>query len=225
MKGKLIVIEGVDGSGKQTQTERLYQRLKEEGYPVMKVSYPRYDKPSSAMVRLYLEGAFGSDPDAISPYIASTFYAADRYASYKEDYETFYQDGGIVLADRYTTSNMVHQAGKIADKEARQAFMDWLFDYEFDKMGLPVPDQVFFLNIPPSVNMQLMAGRANKITGEAEKDIHEKSAAHLKHAYANALELIDRYHWTEIRCMDAQQQLRSIEDIHEEIYRHVLAGQ
>ena len=189
-KGQLIVIEGVDGSGKQTQTEKLYDRLKREGQRVMKVSYPRYDKASSAMVRLYLSGAFGNDPDSISPYIASTFYAADRYASYKEDYETFYRDGGIVIADRYTTSNMVHQAGKISD-----------------------PDAVFFLNIPPEINFKLMEGRANKITGEAEKDIHEKSPEHLLHAYQNALELIEKYNWTEIVCV-SEGTLRSIEDGH-----------
>ena len=218
--GKLIVIEGVDGSGKQTQTEKLYERMRREGRSVMKISYPRYDKPSSAMVKLYLSGAFGEDPSQISPYIASTFYAADRYASYKEDYEDFYRDGGIVLADRYTTSNMVHQAGKIADPKARRAFMDWLFDYEFNLMGLPQPALVFFLNIPPAINQKLMADRANKFTGEAAKDIHEKSPGHLKASYENALELAARYGWQEIHCAPGGV-LRSVEDIHEEIYRKV----
>ena len=220
-KGKLIVIEGVDGSGKQTQTDRLYERMKAEGQEVMKISYPRYDKPSSAMVKLYLSGAFGEDPGEISPYIASTFYAADRYASYKEDYEVFYREGGIVLADRYTTSNMVHQAGKIKDFEERRKFMYWLFDYEFHLMGLPKPDLVFFLNIPPEINMQLMADRANKFTGEAQKDIHEKSSQHLKESYHNALELIDRYGWQAVHCAP-EGHLRSVEDIHEEIYKKVM---
>lgn len=220
-KGKLIVIEGVDGSGKQTQTDYLYERLKREGYSVMKVSYPRYDKESSAMVRLYLSGAFGEDPDAISPYVASTFYAADRYASYKEDYEAFYKAGGIVLADRYTTSNMVHQAGKIKDKQERRRFMEWLWDYEFVKMELPVPDQVFFLDIPPTINQKLMKDRVNKMTGGVEKDIHEKSPKHLEHAYSNAIELIDEYGWTAIKCVDNKGNLRSIASIHEEIYREV----
>ncbi|MDO4288296.1 MAG: thymidylate kinase [Eubacterium sp.] len=222
-KGKLIVIEGVDGSGKQTQTDKLYARMQEEGQRVMKLSYPRYDKPSSAMVKLYLSGAFGEDPNAVSPYIASTFYAADRYASYKEDYEDFYREGGIVLADRYTTSNMVHQAGKIADPKERRAFMDWLFDYEFRLMGLPEPDCVFYLNIPPEINARLMAERANKFTGGAEKDIHEKSPEHLRAAYENALELIGRYGWQEIDCAPGGS-LRSVEDIHQEIYRKVMGG-
>lgn len=223
-KGRLIVVEGVDGSGKQTQTELLYERLVKEGFLVKKVSYPRYHKDSTAMVKLYLNGAFGKDPDSVSPYIASTFYAADRYASYKEDYEDFYKNGGIVIADRYTTSNMVHQAGKIANPDERDKFMDWLFDYEFKMMGLPVPDSVFFLNIPPEINMKLMEGRANKMTGAAEKDIHEKSPEHLKNAYYNALSLIHKYNWTEIVCVK-DQILRSIEDIHQEIYESVIKSE
>ncbi|MEG0310157.1 MAG: thymidylate kinase, partial [Eubacterium sp.] len=220
-KGQLIVIEGVDGSGKETQTDRLYKRLREEKVPVMKVSYPRYDKDSSAMVRAYLAGEFGSDPDAVSPYIASTFYAADRYASYKEDYEDFYKNGGIVIADRYTTSNMVHQAGKIQDWEEREKFMNWLTDYEFNLLGLPKPDRVFFLNISPEINRQLIAGRANKITGGAEKDIHEKSSKHLRQSYANAIELSKRYHWIEIHCVQ-NGELRSIDAIHQEIYEKIM---
>lgn len=214
--GRLIVIEGVDGSGKQTQTERLYKYLKESGKKVKKISYPRYDKESSAMVKLYLSGAFGEDPSSISPYIASTFYTADRYASYKEDYEDFLKEGGIVLADRYTTSNMVHQAGKIKDPEERRQFLDWLWDYEFKLFGLPVPDQVFFLNIPPEINQKLMKNRNNKITGAKEKDIHEKSQEHLNDSYQSALDLVKMYNWIEINCVQ-NQKLRSIGDIQQEI--------
>ncbi|MGV8905382.1 MAG: dTMP kinase [Acetobacterium sp.] len=219
-KGKLIVIEGVDGSGKQTQTELLYKRFIADGQKVMLISYPRYDKESSAMVKLYLSGAFGEDPGDVSPYIASTFYTADRYASYKEDYEAFLNEGGIVLADRYTTSNMVHQAGKIKKAVERKRFLDWLWDYEFNVFGLPIPDRVFFLNIPPEVNQKLMENRNNKITGNAEKDIHEKSSEHLKDAYESALALVKEYSWTEIRCIE-QGELRSIENIHEEIWSKI----
>lgn len=221
MKGKLIVIEGVDGSGKQTQTEKLYHRLQKDGVKVKRVSYPRYDNESSAMVRLYLSGAFGENPDDISPYIASTFYAADRYASYKEDYETFYQEGGIVLADRYTTSNMVHQAGKIQDKQEREAFMEWLYDYEFGLLGLPKPDLVFFLDIPPEISEKLIADRKNKIDNGTEKDIHEKSKDHLMRAYNNALELVEKYHWQAVHCVD-QETLRTIDAIHDEIYQKLI---
>ncbi|WP_026394937.1 dTMP kinase [Acetobacterium malicum] len=216
-QGQLIVIEGVDGSGKQTQTQLLYDRLIKAGEKVMKISYPRYDKKSSAMVKLYLEGAFGKDPGTISPYIASTFYAADRYASYKEDYEDFLAQGGLVLADRYTTSNMVHQAGKIVDPAERKRFLDWLWDFEFNLYGLPIPDQVFFLNIPPEINQRLIKNRNNKITGKQEKDIHENSPAHLRDSYQSALALVAEYGWTEINCVQ-NNQLRSIESIHQEIW-------
>ncbi|WKY44492.1 thymidylate kinase [Eubacteriaceae bacterium ES2] len=219
-KGQLIVIEGVDGSGKQTHTNLLYQYLKDKGEKVIKISYPRYDKESSAMVKLYLSGAFGEDPETISPYIASTFYTADRYASYKEDYEEFLNDGGIVLADRYTTSNMVHQAGKIKDQAEKKKFLDWLWDYEFNLFSLPIPDQVFFLNIPPEINQQLIKNRKNKITGETQKDIHENSSQHLIDAYKSALELIADYDWTEIKCVK-NESLRSIDDIQAEIRQAV----
>ncbi|MBC3804848.1 aminotransferase class V-fold PLP-dependent enzyme [Acetobacterium fimetarium] len=219
-KGRLIVIEGVDGSGKQTQTQLLYDRLIKNGEKVMKISYPRYDKESSAMVKLYLAGAFGEDPSQVSPYIASTFYAADRYASYKEDYEEFLNQGGTVLADRYTTSNMVHQAGKIRAADERKKFLDWLWDYEFNLYGLPVPDQVYFLNIPPKINEELIRNRNNKITGKQEKDIHEKSPEHLRESYQSALALVDDYGWTEINCVH-QGKLRSIESIHEEIWNDI----
>jgi dTMP kinase len=113
----------------------------------MKVSYPRYDNESSALVRMYLRGEFGDNPNEISPYICSTFYAVDRYASYKQDYEQFYNNGGIVIADRYTTSNMLHQASKIQNAFERQKFLDWLYDFEFNLYKLPVPDLVFFLDL------------------------------------------------------------------------------
>jgi dTMP kinase len=219
-KGQLIVIEGVDGSGKQTQTELLYQRLCKEEQPVMKVSFPRYDKISSSMVKLYLQGAFGKKPEDVSPYIASTFYTADRYASYIEDFKGFLENGGIVLADRYTTSNMVHQAGKIRNLKERKQFLDWLWDYEFNIFELPVPDQVFFLNIPLEINQKLIKNRDNKITGKAEKDIHENNKDHLKDAYKSALNLVDTYHWTEILCVE-QGKLRTIEDINDEIWEHI----
>ncbi|SJZ87262.1 dTMP kinase [Garciella nitratireducens] len=216
-KGKLIVIEGVDGSGKETQSKKLYQRLKKEGFSVMQISYPRYDKASSEMVKAYLRGDFGDKPQDVSPYIASTFYAMDRYASYKEDYEQFYKAGGIVIADRYTTSNMVHQAGKIQDVKQRKKFLDWLWDYEFHLYGLPIPDLVYFLDIPVTMNQKLMKGRRNKFSGKKKKDIHERDLRYLQRSYKTALSLVDQYHWKRIPCMRAEK-LRSIEEIHEEIY-------
>ncbi|MCR1899539.1 thymidylate kinase [Irregularibacter muris] len=217
-KGKLIVIEGVDGSGKETQTKKLFERLEKEGINIKRVAYPRYHEPSSAMVKMYLKGEFGEKPEDVGPYIASTFYAIDRYASYKQDYGEFYHQGGIVIADRYTTSNMVHQAGKIVDPVEREKFLHWLWDYEFNLYGLPIPDLVFFLDIPVETNQKLMEGRKNKFSGEMEQDIHEKDKEHLIQSYKNALSLVDKYHWTKISCVE-NHQLKSIEEIHEEIYQ------
>ncbi|MDD2413623.1 MAG: thymidylate kinase [Eubacteriaceae bacterium] len=214
--GRLIVIEGVDGSGKETQSARLYKSMAREGQKVMQVAYPRYDQDSSAMVRHYLNGDFGEDPDQVSPYVASTFYAADRYASYKEELEPFLKNGGTVIADRYTTANMVHQAGKIGDARERQAFLDWLTDYEFCVLGLPRPDLVFFLDMPLDVGEALIADRANKMTGAREKDIHESHPGYLAESYTNARQLVTQYGWTRINCVK-NGQLRSIEDIHREI--------
>jgi len=217
----LVVIEGLDGCGKQTQSEILYNRLNEEGISVKLVSYPRYDKASSAMVKAYLAGDFGSDPDAISPYIASTFYAADRYASYKEELESVLKDGGLVIADRYTTANMVHQAGKIKDKGERADFMRWLEDYEYRLLGLPKPDLVFFLNLPLEVSCRLMAERANKITGNADKDIHEKSQTHLLASREAALAIAEEKQWEMILCA-RNGEMRGVEEIHQDIYQKVM---
>ena len=219
--GKIIVIEGLDGCGKQTQSEKLYQRLKDENYQVMKIAYPRYENQSSSLVKMYLSGEFGKDPSQISPYIASTFYAVDRYASYKQDYEKFYKNGGILILDRYVTANMVHQAGKIDNIEEREKFLKWLWDFEFNLFGIPVPDKVFFLNIPPEVSQKLMAERENKFSHEKEKDIHESNKEYLNKMYDSACYLIEKFNWNEINCTK-DENLRTIEDIHEEIYKKAL---
>lgn len=221
MKGKLIVIEGVDGSGKETQSKCLAEDLIKMNYSVLSQSFPRYEKDSSAMVRHYLAGDFGSHPEDISPYVASTFYAADRYAAYQEEMSAHLENGGIVIADRYTTANMVHQAAKIKDSQERHAFLRWLSDYEFGLLGLPRPNLVFFLNIPPEITAELMAERANKITGEMAKDIHESDTEYLRQSYQNAMELAKEEGWIRIDCV-CDGKLRSIEDIHQELMGHCL---
>jgi len=218
--GKLIVIEGLDGCGKQTQTEKLYQRLLNENRKVMKISYPRYDNPSSSLVKMYLSGEFGKNANDVSPYAASIFYACDRFASYKQDYENFYKEDGIIIADRYVTANIVHQAGKIKDNDEREKFLNWLWDLEFNIFGIPVPDKVFFLNMPPEASKKLMEHRKNKFSGEAKKDIHERNPEYLKTAYDNACSLIQKYNWSEIVCTK-NDELRTIDDIHEEIYNKI----
>ena len=218
--GKLFVIDGTDGSGKQTQFEKLKERLSKDGVDYKTVSFPNYDSPSSSLVKMYLSGEFGTNAQEISPYIASTFYAADRYATFQTGYKKYYEDGGIILADRYTTANMVHQAGKIKDKKERDKFLKWLWDFEFKLYGLPIPTEVFFLNMPTEKALELMKDRKNKFDENAKKDIHERNETHMRDAYKAACDVAKDYNWYEIKCMK-DNKLRTIEDIHEEIYNEV----
>lgn len=222
LMGKLYVIEsGTDCSGKATQTQKLYDRLFYEGFNVKKVEYPNYKSDSSALVKMYLSGQFGTDPNAVNPYAGSTFYAVDRFASYKKEWEEFYQKGGIIIADRYTTSNMIHQAGKISDIQKKEDYLDWLWDLEFVKMQLPVPNKVIFLDVAPEVSAKLMKDRKNKFDENAPKDIHERNQQHLLDAYQNAQFVANKYHWCKINCVEGQQ-MKTVEDIHEMIYQAII---
>jgi len=216
--GKLIVIEsGSDGSGKKTQTDLLYQRLRNEGYQVRKIDFPRYEHESSALIRMYLRGDFGHSADDVNAYTASTFYAVDRFASYQQDWKEFYLNGGIILADRYTTSNMVHQTPKLEEAE-RKIYLDWLYDLEFSKFGLPIPSEVFLLDVPVHISMDLMKERISKMDGTSKKDIHESDMKYLKKCYQVAIQLAEMYNWKRIECTH-QDSMRAIEEIHEEIYQ------
>ena len=219
--GKLFAIEGTDGSGKQTQFEKLCERLSQNGISYKTVSFPNYDSESSSLVKMYLSGRFGTNAKDVSAYIASTFYAADRYATFKtEGLEEYYNNGGIILADRYTTANMVHQAGKIKDPKERKKFLDWLLDFEFNLYGLPEPTRTFFLNMPTEYALKLMKNRENKFTHEQAKDIHESDSSHLQDSYNAACSLVEEYNWYEVKCVK-NSEIRSIDDIHEEIYSEV----
>ena len=218
--GKIFVIDGTDGSGKQTQFNRLQERLEKEKIEYKTVSFPNYDSPSSSLVKMYLSGEFGENAKEISPYVASTFYAADRYATFKKDLEQYYNNGGILLADRDTPANMVHQAGKIKDKEEREKFLDWLWDFEFNLYKLPVPTKTFFLNMPPEYAIKLMENRENKFTHQEQKDIHERDKSHIVDSYEAACSLVEKYNWYEVKCVK-DNQIRSIEEIHEEIYQEI----
>ena len=218
--GKLFVIDGTDGSGKQTQFNKLQERLDKENIEYKTVSFPNYESPSSSLVKMYLSGEFGTNAQEISPYIASTFYAADRYATFKTGYQEYYDKGGIILADRYTTANMVHQAGKIKDKKERDKFLKWLWDFEFNLYKLPIPTEVFFLNMPVEKSIELMENRENKFTHEEKKDIHEANKEHLLDSYNAACQVAKEYNWYEIKCVK-DDKIRTIEDIHEEIYNEI----
>lgn len=215
--GKLIVIEGTDSSGKETQTRKLYERLEKEITNVRKLSFPNYKSPACEPVKMYLAGAFGDNALDINPYPVSTMFAIDRYASYKMDWEKFYQDGGIIVTDRYTTSNMVHQASKIESIDKKNEYLDWLEELEYSKMGIPRPDLIIFLNMPTEIAAELMAQRKNKITGEDIKDIHEKDISYLKKSYENACNIAKKYNWLEIKCVE-NGRLKTIDEIGEEIF-------
>ncbi|KRU24818.1 thymidylate kinase [Clostridium sporogenes] len=217
-RGRLIVIEGSDGSGKATQTKKLYDKLVRENKKVKKVEFPNYKSESSALIKMYLSGEFGRDPDSVNPYASSTFYAVDRFASYKKDWEEFYLKGGIVIADRYTTSNMIHQAAKIKDVQAKDNFLNWLWDFEFGKFNLPVPDCVIFLDMPPKFSKSLMKTRNNKFTGEKEKDIHENNYEYLLESYNNSKYISEKYDWNRIECTN-KDKIKSIDQINDDIIK------
>ena len=218
--GKLFVIDGTDGSGKQTQFEGLKKHFDKDGIDYKTVSFPNYESPSSGLVKMYLSGDFGEHAKEISPYIASTFYAADRYATYTKQYKEYYENGGIILADRYTTANMVHQAGKIGDKEEREKFLNWLWDFEFKLYGIPVPNEVFFLKMPPEKALDLIKNRENKFTHTDKKDIHERDSQHIIDSYNAACDVAEKYNWYTVECVK-EGNIRTIEDIHKEIYNEL----
>lgn len=211
--GKLIVIEGLDGSGKGTQAAELARNLAARGAPVRKVSFPDYASDSSALVKMYLSGQFGKDPQDVNAYAASTFYAVDRFASFKRDWGGFYESGGIVVADRYTTSNAVHQCSKLP-QEQWNAFLAWLFDFEYHLLGIPSPDLVVYLSVDPAVSQRLMTGRYQG--DESKKDIHEGNLAYLRRSRLAAEYCSRRLGWQEIECC-RNGQMRSVEAIQSDI--------
>ena len=212
-KGKLIVIEGLDGSGKGTQAAELAKNLAAGGAPVRKVSFPDYASDSSALVKMYLSGQFGKDPQDVNAYAASTFYAVDRFASFKRDWGGFYEDGGIVVADRYTTSNAVHQCSKLP-QEQWDAFLAWLFDFEYHLLGIPSPDLVVYLSVDPAVSQRLMTGRYHG--DESKKDIHEGNLDYLRRSRQAAEYCSAHLGWKEVDCC-RDGQMRSVDDIQAEI--------
>ena len=217
--GKLIVIEGTDGSGKSTQFRLLTQRVAEEGREFQKLVFPQYQEESSALIRMYLGGEFGTKPSDVNAYAASAFFAVDRYASYKKVWGKWYEEGGLVLSDRYTTSNAVHQASK--EPEEKQAeYLRWLYEFEYDKLGMPRPDLVIYLDVPTDFTEKMM--RTREAATNTHADIHEQDLEYLATSRRIGKNAAACYNWTVINCV-RDGEMRTIEDIHEEIYRHVMA--
>ena len=215
--GKLIVIEGTDGSGKSTQFRLLTQRLENEHIAFQKLVFPQYAEPSSALIRMYLGGEFGTKPSDVNAYAASSFYAVDRYASYKKVWGQWYEQGGLVVCDRYTTSNAVHQASKEPDGK-REDFLKWLYEFEYDHLGLPRPDLTLYLDVPTDFTEQLLRHREQDTHTSA--DIHERDTQYLAACRRSGRAAAEYYGWNIISCVK-NGKMRGMEDIHEEIYRHV----
>ena len=217
-KGKLIVLEGIDGSGKSSQYRRLCARMEKDNIAYNHIVFPRYDKDSSALIRMYLGGQFGSNPSDVNAYAASTFYAVDRFASYREDWGKIYEEGGIIISDRYTTSNAVHQGCKLSDEEL-PGFFSWLADLEYVKMGLPEPDLVIYLDVDIETSLRRMKHRQEGTNTKA--DIHEKDVAYLERCLRTADKAAEHYGWKRIPFMKDGLE-RETDEKNDEIYSIIL---
>lgn len=221
MKGKLIVIDGLDGSGKQTQTKLLYERLKQENFKVCTTSFPNYNSLTGELIKMYLSGKFGS-LESVNAYQGSISYSMDRYLSYiSDDWGKNYNDGYVVLCDRYTTSNMIHQGTKISDLENLKKYLYWLKDFEYGKLKIPVPDQILFLDVPINISINLMKNRLNKFTNGRDKDIHESNIQYLKNCYDISKFICQLENWDVINCTENEKML-DIDTINEKIYKKVM---
>ncbi len=204
MPGKLFVLDGLDGSGKSTQTARVAEALRARGETVRVISFPDYREPSSALVRMYLAGEFSDNPDEVNAYAASSFYAVDRYASYRKFWRADYERGSVILATRYVSSNAIHQMSKLPESEW-PAYLRWLEDFEYEKLGLPRPDAVVFLQMERAVADRLILARYQG--DAARKDIHEKNRAYLDRCQKTAAFAAEACGWKTVRCDDGQEPL------------------
>lgn len=216
--GKLIVIEGLDGSGKSTQLELLKANLEKLSIDCRSVSFPDYESPSSSLVKMYLGGEFGKKPNDVNAYAASVFYAVDRYASFKAKWGEYYNGGGTVISGRYTTSNAIHQASKLGS-DKWEDYLDWLYDFEYNKIGIPKPDKVIFLDMPIEVSQKLLSKRYEG--DENKKDIHESDTEYLDKCRKAAVFTADYSGWKTISCAQNGEP-RSLEAIAEDILKEVL---
>lgn len=228
-KSKIIVIEGTDGSGKATQTKLLKERLEKEGCKVFTTSFPKYESDSSALVKMYLNGQITENANGVSAKAASVFYAADRYITYKKEMEQLYNSGDyIMLFDRYSGSNIIHQGAKIVSSLANkkmaemelQNFIMWLYNFEHRDLCIPQPDAVIYLNVPVEYTEKLREGRRNKSNGAEKQDVHESDSSHLRNASKAGLMAADILDWYVVECVK-DDEMRTIEDISEEVFEIV----
>ena len=225
--GKIIVIDGVDGSGKGTQCKILKERLKKENYILYSCSFPRYDDDASIFVRRYLNGDYGTNPSDVSAYQASLCYAMDRYDFFrtnKEAKEAMQDPNIIMVTDRYTTSNLIHQGTKIEDKKEQAKFNEWLWNLEYNILGIPKPDMVIIPVLEPNANLELVRKRnieTRALENKMSKDIHEANLEYLKRTIESSRVVVEQMGFDVIDCMNPEGEIRTIEDIHEEIYNRV----
>ncbi len=215
---RLFIIEGIDGSGKTTQVSLLRQRLLNAGKDVVQIKLPNYGSPACAPVEQYLSGAYGSDADSVNAYAASAFFAVDRFAYFKTGWGEDYEKGKVILSDRYVSSNLLHQCAKLS-AEQRIGYMEWLYDFEFNKMGIPRPDAVFYLDVPPKVTGGLMTGRYEG--DESKKDIHERNTEYLRRCYEMGLYCCENLGFHRITCLDDQGNMLPKEVISDAIFRKI----
>lgn len=216
--GKLIVVEGLDGSGKSTQTQELFKELYDQGRNVRLISFPNYQSKTGELVAMYLNGEYGNSADSVNAYAASTFYAIDRYSSYVKGWKEFYaENDSIVIASRYTTANAIHQLAKL-EREEWDSYLTWLYDFEFKKLGLPKPDKVLFLDVRPDLTQALIEKRTEQ-TGQ-QKDIHEKDMEFVLKCYKAANYSCDKLSWTKIECYN-DDEILSVEDIKAKLIEEV----
>lgn len=214
---KLIIIEGLDGSGKSTQTALLEDYFKSQNVNYKKIKLPDYDSPSSTLVKMYLGGEFGRNADDVNAYAAGAFYAVDRFASYKLDWGKDYENGTLILADRYATSNSIYQMEKLEESEWDR-YLDWSADFEYNKIGIPKPDLTIYLDMPIEISQRLMTSRYNG--DEAKKDVHEADIVFLDKCRKSALYAAQKQGWIVIPCSDGTNPL-SVEEIHNKIVQYI----
>ena len=218
MKGTIISIEGTDGAGKQTQQQLLLNELKNLGIKTFAQAFPNYNSESSSPVKMYLTGEFGEKATCLDAYEASTLYATDRLCTYKKTVKSHYENGEVILFDRYVQSNFIHQCSKIEDESEREKYLNWVQEFEFDILHLPRPDVVFFIEIPVKKSMELAKARESYKTGEI-RDIHEEDFAYMEKSYNNGISLAKKFNWTIIHCLNEHNEMKTVNEIHEEIMK------